>query len=127
MSTQLTLSESFDRQLFALEKRCREHRPYHGLLLWTPIFRRILDRLRRRDQTVQMELMQLENEIKAGKTVGALARLEQIKTMLACVLLAITLSGLGSMQPIVRGRIGSGQVRIVRVIRGNSFKGKEAA
>lgn len=124
MSDQLTLSHSFDLQLKALEKRCHGHRPYRGLLLWTPIFRRILDRLRNRDHAVQMELMQLEHEIKSSDREGGLIRLERIKILLACLLLAITLSGLGRMQPIVRGRVGTGQVRVVRVL---AFKLKEAA
>ena len=92
MSSQLTLSDSFDCQLTALEKRFAVKSEYRGLLVWTPIFRRILERLRTRDQKVQMELMQMEHEIRADNA-RALARLEKIKSMLAMVCLGLTLVG----------------------------------
>tara|TARA_B110001469_G_scaffold118199_1_gene124750 strand:- start:1641 stop:2015 length:375 start_codon:yes stop_codon:yes gene_type:complete len=91
MSNQLTLPAAFDCQLSALEKRCREKREYNGLLVWTPIFRRILERLRSRDKSVQLQLMQLEHEI-VSNPAAAFARLEKIKTLLGVVCFGLLLS-----------------------------------
>ena len=88
MRAQLTLGKSFECQLAALEARVEEKREYHGLKLWTPIFRGILERMLGRDKAVQQELMQLEYEVRSD-SVKALARLEKIKLLMGCVCLGL--------------------------------------
>lgn len=91
MSEQLTLSQDWDCQLSAFERRIAAKRAYAGLKLWAIIFRRKLVAMRQRDRAVQCELMQVEYAVKHGSVEAALAHLEKAKFMLSCLCLGLVL------------------------------------
>jgi len=116
---QMSLAEDFDCQLSALERRVQAKREYWGLKLWTPIFRRILDRLRARDKELYQECMQIEILLKELEAPEASARvydrLAKIKGLLAVVCLGFVLHGVLIDHAEFRR---TGSVRVVRTVRG---------
>lgn len=121
MSEQISLSQDWDCQLSGFEPRIAAKRAYAGLKLWALIFRRKLAAMMARDKVVQCELMQLECEVKAGKSVAALKRVEVIKLMLSCVCLAIVVHGVFRSEVIRRRggcRASAKVVHRARVNRG---------
>ena len=94
MSEQLTLSEDWDCQLRAFERRIAAKRSYAGLKLWAMIFRRKLVAMCQRDKAVQCELMQVEYAIKHGTIEVALEHLGRAKGMLAMLCLGLVFCSL---------------------------------